>query len=116
MSQAVLNMVAKKALKNAATQNINAHVSIFPWMIICLMCAFLTLLQDPYFEEIKIVDKRGNPTGEVKKQRKGIPVGVSTHDGKVLKSVRKRAYRLDRAVSICGFKFGWSSIIGFIPG
>ncbi|CAN8098993.1 unnamed protein product [Discula destructiva] len=95
MSQAVLNMVAKKALKNAAVQNINS--------------------KDPYFEDVQVLDKRGNPTGKVKKQRKGIPVGVSAHDGKILKSVRKRAYRFDRAISLCGFRLGWSSVVGLVP-
>lgn len=65
---------------------------------------------------MQVVDKRGNPTGKTKRVRKGRPAGLtSDHDWKILKTVRKRAYRFDRAVSLCGFKLGWSALIGLIP-
>lgn len=64
-----------------------------------------------------ILDKRGQPSGKVKKVKKGIPRGVSDHDTRILKSVRRRAYRLDLSLfNLCGIKFGWSAIIGIIPG
>ncbi len=33
----------------------------------------------------------------------------------MLTKVKRRAYRLDNAINICGIRFGWSSIIGFLP-
>lgn len=70
--------------------------------------------QDPYFVEVKHTDKHGRTT--VKKERRPIPEILSSHDKAILKTVRKRAYRLDRAVNLGCIKFGWSSIIGLIPG
>lgn len=76
----------------------------------------LTSSQDPYFVEEPILDKRGQPTGKVRKVKKGIPRGVSDHDARILKSVRRRAYRLDLSLfNFCGIQFGWSAIIGIIP-
>lgn len=64
-----------------------------------------------------ILDKRGQPTGQVKKVKKGIPRDISDHDARILKSVRRRAYRLDLSLfNFCGIQFGWSAIIGIIPG
>lgn len=46
-----------------------------------------------------------------------MPVGISEHDGKVLTKVKRRAYRLDMSLfNICGIRFGWSSVIGIVPG
>ncbi len=76
----------------------------------------LTARQDPYFEEVAIYDRHGRATGKVKKQKKGIPGGLSANDGKVLRRVRKQAYRLDMSLfNCCGIRFGWSSVIGIIP-
>ncbi|KAF3769049.1 hypothetical protein M406DRAFT_287106 [Cryphonectria parasitica EP155] len=95
MSQAVVNMLAKKVLSDAAQKNINA--------------------KDPFFEEVKVNDRHGN--AKVKKQKKGIPPGVSQHDAKILMSVRKRAYWLDLSLfNLCGIRFGWSAVIGLFPG
>lgn len=63
--------------------------------------------------EEKHTDKHGRTT--TKKVRRPIPQGLSKHDAAILKSVRKRAYRLDRAVNLGCIKFGWGSIIGLIP-
>ncbi|KAJ9151891.1 Ph domain-containing protein [Pleurostoma richardsiae] len=97
MSQAILNMVAKRALKDVAQKNINS--------------------KDPYFEEVHVYDRHGRDTGKVKKHKKGVPPGVSARDGEILKSVRRKAYRLDMSLfNCCGIRFGWSSVIGIIPG
>ncbi|KAF9256669.1 hypothetical protein L218DRAFT_846890, partial [Marasmius fiardii PR-910] len=45
-----------------------------------------------------------------------IPPGLSEQDAKILKSVQQRAHYLDKGFSICGLRFGWSFIIGIIPG
>jgi hypothetical protein len=36
-------------------------------------------------------------------------------DTRILKSVQKRAHDLDKGFSICGMRFGWAFIIGFLP-
>lgn len=36
-------------------------------------------------------------------------------DAEVLTKVKRRAYRLDNAISICGMRVGWGAIIGFVP-
>lgn len=73
------------------------------------------IIQDPYFETVQARDADGRPYGKARKQKKPVPEGISVHDAKVLTKVKRRAYRLDNAISICGIRFGWSSIIGFIP-
>ncbi|CAK7218850.1 hypothetical protein SCUCBS95973_003623 [Sporothrix curviconia] len=96
MSGQLFNMVAKRVLKDTAKKNINS--------------------KDPYFEEVAVYGRDGRPTGRVKKQKKGIPRILSQHDGKVLKKVRRQAYRLDMSLfNCCGIRFGWSSVIGIIP-
>lgn len=77
---------------------------------------------DPYFEQIPIKDKHGNPVldsqgkPKTKKRRKGLPAGISDNDANILTSVKRSAYRLDLCLfTFCGIRFGWSSVIGFIP-
>ncbi|PVF97940.1 hypothetical protein CPB86DRAFT_674759, partial [Serendipita vermifera] len=64
---------------------------------------------DPYYEEW--TDEKG------KKQRRKreIPPGLSKRDAAILKAVKKRAHYLDKGFHICGIRFGWTFIIGFIP-
>ncbi|KAL1894919.1 hypothetical protein Sste5346_005606 [Sporothrix stenoceras] len=96
MSGALFEMVAKRALRDTAKKNINS--------------------KDPYYEEVAIYGRNGRPTGKVKKQKKGIPAILSHNDGKVLKKVRKQAFRLDMSLfNCCGIRFGWSSVIGIFP-
>ncbi|OAA58053.1 PH domain containing protein [Niveomyces insectorum RCEF 264] len=96
MSAQLVNVIAKRVLKDSAKKNINS--------------------KDPYFEEVPVYDRQGRPTGKLKKQKKGLPAGLSQNDTHVLKRVRKRAYRLDMSLcNCCGIRFGWSSIIGFVP-
>lgn len=82
-----------------------------------ILIHMLTPAQDPFFVSEPILDKKGQPTGKVKKIKKGIPVGVTDHDAKILKSVRRRAYNLDLSLfNLFGISFGWSAIIGIVPG
>ena len=62
---------------------------------------------DPYFEAD---DTR-------RKKFKQPPPGVSQHDAKILKKVRRKSYRLDQSISCCcyHFRIGWAAIIGLIP-
>jgi len=73
--------------------------------------------EDPYFEQVPATRLDGRPTTKTKKRRKALPAGISEHDGKVLTKVKRRAHRLDMSLfSLCGIRFGWSSLIGIFPG
>ncbi|KAH7098507.1 hypothetical protein BKA62DRAFT_713002, partial [Auriculariales sp. MPI-PUGE-AT-0066] len=65
--------------------------------------------KDPLYEEY--VDDHGKK----RRRRREVPPGLSKRDEKILRSVKKRAHYLDKGFSICGFRFGWTFIIGFIP-
>ncbi|KAI9049041.1 hypothetical protein LZ554_006889 [Drepanopeziza brunnea f. sp. 'monogermtubi'] len=72
---------------------------------------------DPYFETVPATRLDGKPSKKTKKRRKALPPGISAHDAKVLTKVKRRAYRLDTSLFSClGIRFGWSSVIGIIPG
>jgi hypothetical protein len=72
---------------------------------------------DPYFEQVPATRLDGRPSTKTKKRRKALPAGLSEHDGKVLTKVKRRAYRLDMSLfNFCGIRFGWSSVIGIVPG
>jgi len=73
--------------------------------------------EDPYFETVPATRLDGRPSRKPKKRRKALPAGISEHDGKVLTKVKRRAYRLDMSLfNCCGIRFGWSSVIGIVPG
>ncbi|KAJ7628525.1 hypothetical protein FB45DRAFT_794367 [Roridomyces roridus] len=65
---------------------------------------------DPMYEEY--TDARGKK----RRRRRDIPPGLSQRDAKILKSVQRRAHYLDKGFSLCGMRFGWTFIIGVIPG
>ncbi|KIK67823.1 hypothetical protein GYMLUDRAFT_36602 [Collybiopsis luxurians FD-317 M1] len=65
---------------------------------------------DPMYEYY--TDKKGKQ----RRRRREIPPGLSSRDAKILKSVQRRAHYLDKGFSLCGFRFGWTFIIGIIPG
>ncbi|CZT41069.1 uncharacterized protein RSE6_00751 [Rhynchosporium secalis] len=72
---------------------------------------------DPYFETVPATRLDGRPTTKTTKRKKALPPGISAHDAKVLTKVKRRAYRLDMSLFNCmGIRFGWSSLIGIIPG
>ncbi|KAL4063762.1 hypothetical protein J3A83DRAFT_967859 [Scleroderma citrinum] len=66
--------------------------------------------QDPMYEEY--TDARGRQ----KRRRRAVPPGLSDRDAKILKSVQRRAHYLDKSFSLCGLRFGWTVLIGLIPG
>jgi hypothetical protein len=47
--------------------------------------------------------------------KRPLPPGLSKRDARILKSVQKRAYHLDKGFHVCGFRFGWTFFIGIIP-
>ncbi|EJD38999.1 hypothetical protein AURDEDRAFT_153993 [Auricularia subglabra TFB-10046 SS5] len=65
--------------------------------------------QDPLYETYT------NDRGQQKRRKREVPPGLSKRDEKILKSVKRRAHYLDKGFSLCGFRFGWTFIIGFIP-
>lgn len=69
---------------------------------------------DPYFEEIPPEDLHFYQRKGSKRKRK-LPNFIPKHDLKVLQSVKRKAYRLDLQLSICGLRIGWAGIIGLIP-
>ncbi|KAG2347862.1 hypothetical protein BDR05DRAFT_987233 [Suillus weaverae] len=66
--------------------------------------------EDPLYEFY--TDNRGKQ----RRRKRAIPPGLSARDVKILKSVQRRAHYLDKGFSICGLRFGWTFIIGVIPG
>ncbi|KAJ3779045.1 hypothetical protein FB446DRAFT_711991 [Lentinula raphanica] len=54
--------------------------------------------------------------GKQRRRRRAVPPGLSSQDAKILKSVQRRAHYLDKGFSFCGLRFGWTFIIGIIPG
>lgn len=66
--------------------------------------------RDPLYETS--VDSR---TGKPKRNQRPLPPGLTKDERKALKNVRCRAHYLDKGFSICGFRFGWTFLIGFIP-
>ncbi|GBE88566.1 hypothetical protein SCP_1303830 [Sparassis crispa] len=65
---------------------------------------------DPYYE--KYIDKHGKE----RRRKRELPPGLSSHDEKILRTVKRRAHHLDKGFNICGMRFGWTFVIGIIPG
>ncbi|CAL1716056.1 unnamed protein product [Somion occarium] len=65
---------------------------------------------DPLYETY--TDKKGKE----RRRKRELPPGLSARDAKILKSVKRRAHYLDKGFRICGLRFGWTFIIGMIPG
>ncbi|KIJ60363.1 hypothetical protein HYDPIDRAFT_161048 [Hydnomerulius pinastri MD-312] len=65
---------------------------------------------DPLYEFY--TDNRGRQ----RRKKRDVPPGLSSRDAKILKSVQRRAHYLDKGFNLCGFRFGWTFIIGIIPG
>ncbi|ORY56819.1 hypothetical protein BCR35DRAFT_296166 [Leucosporidium creatinivorum] len=64
---------------------------------------------DPHYETY--VDQRGR----TKSRKRKMPAGLSKRDERILRSVRRRAHYLDKGFTLCGFRFGWTAILGLIP-
>ncbi|KAI9840409.1 MAG: hypothetical protein M1837_001622 [Sclerophora amabilis] len=73
--------------------------------------------EDPYFERVPATRLDGRPSKKTRKRRKALPPGISERDAMVLTKVKRRAYILDMSLfNFCGIRFGWSSVIGIVPG
>ncbi|GAA5877357.1 hypothetical protein JCM5296_002223 [Sporobolomyces johnsonii] len=65
---------------------------------------------DPYRETYR------DHKGRERRRKRKMPEGLSKRDERILRSVRRRAHYLDKGFSLCGFKFGWTAVLGLIPG
>lgn len=70
--------------------------------------------EDPYFEQIPDEDLYFYQKKGAKRKRK-LPDFIGKKDLKVLNSVKRKAYRLDLQLSLCGVRLGWAGIIGLLP-
>lgn len=68
------------------------------------------------YERVPVYNKKGEVVKH-KEQERSIPAELSQNDRKILKNVRRKAYRWDQGFRICctRFRFGWSALIGLIP-
>ncbi|KAH9948724.1 hypothetical protein B0H21DRAFT_732820 [Amylocystis lapponica] len=66
---------------------------------------------DPYYETY--TDKRGR---ERRRRVSRAPPGLNARDTKILRSVKRRAHYLDRGFNLCGLRFGWTFVVGVVPG
>ncbi|KAG6872668.1 hypothetical protein C0995_007775 [Termitomyces sp. Mi166 len=65
--------------------------------------------QDPLYE--MYTDSKGKQ----QRRKRALPPGLSPRDAKILQSVKRRAHYLDKGFHLCGFRFGWTFLIGLIP-
>lgn len=69
---------------------------------------------DPYLEEIPEQDLHFYQKKGAKRKRK-LPEFIGKHDLKILQLVKRKAYRLDLQLSLCGIRFGLAGLVGLIP-
>lgn len=50
------------------------------------------------------------------RRKRKLPDFIPQKDLKILNSVKRKAYRLDLQLSVCGLRLGWAGVIGLIPG
>ncbi|KAK3692460.1 hypothetical protein B0T22DRAFT_14616 [Podospora appendiculata] len=95
---AVVSLLGKKALGNLKKNKTDTNAD------------------NPYKERVPVYNNKGQLTKH-KEQERPIPQELSRNDQKILRSVRKRAYRWDMGFRLCcfNFRFGWSAVIGIIP-
>jgi len=95
---AVVSILGKKALGNLKKNNVDTNS------------------QNPYRERVPVYDRNGRLVKHEERERP-IPDGLSQNDRRILKKVRRKAYRWDLGFRLCcfNFRFGWSAIIGLLP-
>jgi len=81
MASSVARIIGKRVLKESATNKFGR--------------------EDPYFENVPATDLYGHPkAGKTRKIKKRINDHIPKEDAEVLTKVKRRAYRLDNAISI----------------
>lgn len=48
-------------------------------------------------------------------RKKPLTEGLSVNDSQIMQRVSRRAWNLDYLFSFCGYRLGWTSVIGLIP-
>ena len=113
-----LNNFAKNFDSEVSLQSLFAHAT-----------SSLTIAQDPFYYhephqgQGEMSEKKKKKGRKFKNYKNGLmgskmyqAPGVSAHDNAVLASVRRRSWHLDMSLfHWCGFRFGWSVIIGLVP-
>ncbi|CAD6907339.1 unnamed protein product [Tilletia controversa] len=66
--------------------------------------------QDPYY----IITTNAN--GKESKKRRDPPPGLTKQQSKLYLKIARRAHYLDKGIRIGGFRFGYTFILGLIPG
>jgi hypothetical protein len=66
--------------------------------------------EDPYYQVY--TDNKGNQ----KRRKRPPPPGLTKQEARVLRKIARRAHYLDKGFNVCGIRFGWTFIIGLIPG
>jgi len=77
-----------------------------------------TNTENPYYHRVEVIDPKTGRSKGTKKRERPIYKGLSNNDAKILKIVRKKAYRWDmyfKAFCCCGPQVGFSAIIGLLP-
>ena len=70
--------------------------------------------EDPYFEEVP-PDELHFYQRKGARRKKRMPDFIPKKDLKILNSVKRKAYRLDLQLSLCGLRLGWAGVIGLLP-
>lgn len=66
--------------------------------------------EDPYYETY--VDGKGRS----RRRKRALPAGLTAGQAKLLRKIKRRAHYLDKGFTVCGFRFGWTFVIGLVPG
>lgn len=66
--------------------------------------------EDPFYEFYD------DGKGKQKRRKRAPPPGLTKKEAALLKKVARRAHYLDKGFYICGIRFGWTAMIGIIPG
>ncbi|KAL9937900.1 hypothetical protein V8E36_003445 [Tilletia maclaganii] len=56
------------------------------------------------------------PNGKTKKKRRDPPPGLTKQQAKLWTKIARRAHYLDKGIQIGPFRFGWTFIVGVVPG
>lgn len=66
--------------------------------------------EDPFYQHWT------DAKGKQRRRKRPPPPGLTKAEAQCLKKIARRAHYLDKGFYICGLRFGWTFIIGVIPG
>ncbi|KJA14691.1 hypothetical protein HYPSUDRAFT_194879 [Hypholoma sublateritium FD-334 SS-4] len=70
---------------------------------------------EKYAPEDPLYEFYTDDKGREKRRKRDLPPGLSKRDARILRSVKRRAHYLDKGISLCGLRVGWTFFIGLIP-